>query len=65
MGRLLLLVTSVLRSAIVELRMGLWNGLLVRMRSQAVVAWWRPWRRGRVVVGLGACGIFAVCHGNA
>lgn len=59
---LLMVVSSGIRSSVIELRMRLGNGLLVRMQSQAVVAWWRSWRRRWVVVALRACGIFAVCH---
>lgn len=52
------------RGTVVDVGLRVREGLLVGMHLKAVVAWRRPcWGRG-VEVGLRACGLFGVSHGE-
>lgn len=51
-------------SVVIQLRVKLWDGLLVRMHVQAIVAWGRARGRRRKGVALRAGGLLAVCHGG-
>lgn len=60
--RRLLSTGSNWRGTVVDIGLRVWDGLLVRMHSEAVVAWRRPWWGRGIEVALGSCGLFAVCH---
>lgn len=50
------------RRIVVELGVGVWEGLLVGMHREAVVAWWRARGRRWVVVPLCTRGLLGVSH---